>query len=326
MILDLVEVVTPLAEGMSVSVPVGSPEEVRLAERWCEATGNTMAAAGEGFVEVRRGRDGDPLGELPPDRRPGVRLWIYTNFDCNLACDYCCVRSSPRARRRALGVARIRRIVEEAEDAGVAELYLTGGEPFLLPDIAEIVRTCVGALPTTVLTNGTLFRGARLATLRSLPRDGLALQISIDSPDPARHDRHRGAGAWKRAVAGLTTAQGEGFRVRVAATLVTHDVTDETAMRALLDGIGIPAEDQVIRPVVRRGVAGAGLEVSADSVLPEVTVTTEGVYWHPVGADDDDLLVAAGEVTLSEATASLRDSLGERRRRAGALAQVFPCA
>ena len=31
------------------------------------------------------------------DRTPvGQRLWVYTNFDCNLACTYCCAESSPR--------------------------------------------------------------------------------------------------------------------------------------------------------------------------------------------------------------------------------------
>ena len=25
------------------------------------------------------------------------RLWLYTNFDCNLSCDYCCVVAGPRA-------------------------------------------------------------------------------------------------------------------------------------------------------------------------------------------------------------------------------------
>jgi len=36
----------------------------------------------------------------PPGSPP--RLWIYTNFHCNLACEYCVVASSPRARRRRL--------------------------------------------------------------------------------------------------------------------------------------------------------------------------------------------------------------------------------
>jgi hypothetical protein len=45
-------------------------------------------------------------GEAPAnadaDRPVGSRLWLYTNFDCNLRCDYCCVRSSPKAPRYAV--------------------------------------------------------------------------------------------------------------------------------------------------------------------------------------------------------------------------------
>jgi len=66
----------------------------------------------------------------PADRRPGFRLWVYTNFHCNLACDYCCVESSPSAAPRVIAVDEFERLVGEAVDAGVAELFLTGGEPF----------------------------------------------------------------------------------------------------------------------------------------------------------------------------------------------------
>ena len=146
-----------------------------------------------------------------PDQMPGTRLWMYTNFDCNLACDYCCVRSSP-TQRRALGADRVRRLAEEAVDAGVSELILTGGEPFLLPDLDDLVATCTAALPTTLLTNAMLFRGRRLQMLRRMDRDRVVLQISLDSPTPHRHDQHRGARSWERAVAGIRTAQAEGFR------------------------------------------------------------------------------------------------------------------
>ena len=85
---------------------------------------------------------------------------MYTNFDCNLACDYCCVRSSPGAERRALGVDRVARLAGEAVAAG-SRTVLTGGEPFLLPDIDGWSRH-VPRLPTTMLTNGMLFHGRRL--------------------------------------------------------------------------------------------------------------------------------------------------------------------
>src|SRR6202043_2669243 len=120
-------------------------------------------------------------GEAPADERAarpvGSRLWLYTNFDCNLRCDYCCVRSSPNAARRALGLDRIERIAREAADLRVGEIFVTGGEPFLLADIGEILAACAAAAPTTVLTNGMLLTGRRLQTLHSLSSDRLTLQI-----------------------------------------------------------------------------------------------------------------------------------------------------
>ena len=128
-------------------------------------------------------------GACRRDNRPvGSRLWLYTNFDCNLHCDYCCVRSSPTAPRRELGLGRVQRIAREATELGVKEIFVTGGEPFLLEDIGEILLACAGAAPTTVLTNGMLFTGRRVESLRALPRDRITLQISLDTatPDTAR--------------------------------------------------------------------------------------------------------------------------------------------
>src|SRR5260370_15570141 len=100
------------------------------------------------------------------------------NFVCNLRCDYCCVRSSPEAPRRALGLESVRQIAIEAAELGVSEIFVTGGEPFLLADIGEILQACAAAAPTTVLTNGMLPAGPRLDTLRSLPHHRVPLQIS----------------------------------------------------------------------------------------------------------------------------------------------------
>ena len=188
-------------------------------EAWCRFTGNSLI---ESTVEGDRHRYVIRYGEAPPQPEAegavGSRVWLYTNFDCNLRCAYCCVRSSPKALRRALGLERIRRIAEEARSLGVKEIFVTGGEPFVLPDIEAIVAACAEAAPTTVLTNGMLFSGRRLAALRALPRERATLQISLDSPTPERHDRNRGRGAWVRALKGIETARAEGFRVRLAAT------------------------------------------------------------------------------------------------------------
>ena len=42
------------------------------------------------------------------------KLWIYTNYDCNLRCSYCVAKSGPNVLRRAIGLANVRRLVDEA--------------------------------------------------------------------------------------------------------------------------------------------------------------------------------------------------------------------
>jgi hypothetical protein len=329
-VLDLVEAVGRLPAGGTVSVPVAEADTDTVAA-WCAHTGNQLVSAAHGHAVVRRGRAGSAeaaLAELPPDRRPGARLWLYTNFDCNLACDYCCARSSPQAARRALGLDRIRRLMTDAPDAGVTEVYLTGGEPFLLTDLDEIVRACTERLPTTLLTNGMLFRGSRLRMLRRMPRQRLTLQISLDSATPDRHDRHRGAGTWQRAHDGIRTALAEGFRVRVAATVAADEAgpAEQAAFHALLDNLGIPRDDQVVRPIAQRGFAETGVVLTTETLIPEVTVTADGVYWHPVGADHDDQLVTRDIFPLAAAIADVQQRFTDHRQRAQTAAQHFPCA
>jgi uncharacterized radical SAM superfamily Fe-S cluster-containing enzyme len=136
-------------------------------------------------VELDRTRWVIRCGEAPAnadaDRPVGSRLWLYTNFDCTLHCDYCCVRSSPKVPRRELGLARVQRIASEAAELRVGEIFVTGGEPFLLPDIGDILASCTTAAPTTVLTNGMLLahkireedRVIRRIALRGFPGNTL---------------------------------------------------------------------------------------------------------------------------------------------------------
>ncbi len=293
-------------------------------ETWCRFTGNTLV---ESTVVEGRMRWVFRCGSaaMAEDDRPvGSRLWLYTNFDCNLRCDYCCVRSSPTVPRRELGLDRVQRIARETSQLGVKEIFVTGGEPFLLEDIGEILLACAAAAPTTVLTNGMLFSGRRAEILRTLPRDRIVLQISLDSATPERHDLHRGPGTWARTRAGIQRARAEGFRVRLAATVSTDAEAEE--FRRFLDEERIAEEDRIIRRIALRGAAGAGLAVTRTDLVPEVTITAEGVYWHPVGAEDNDLLVTRDIFPLSESFAAVRRAFELEREHTNKLAMIFNCA
>ena len=293
-------------------------------ETWCRFTGNPLL---ETSAEGGRIRFVFRCGAIavPKDNRPvGSRLWLYTNFDCNLHCDYCCVRSSPTVPRRELGFARVQQIAREAQELGVEEIFITGGEPFLLEDIGDILACCAAAAPTTVLTNGMLFAGRRAESLAALPRDRIVLQISLDSSTPELHDLHRGRGAWARAREGIVRARAQGFRVRLAATVSTD--TEAEQFRQFLDEEKVDAEDRVIRRVALRGSATEGIALSRADLVPEVTITSEGVYWHPVGGQDADFLVTRDIFPLAESFAAVRRAFDSEGEHANKLARIFNCA
>jgi len=326
LLLDLAGTLATAPDGGTVSVAARSRTDAELASRWCDRSGNRFVAWHGDHVEIRRGRSPDPLADLPDHLRPGRRVWLYTNFDCNLACSYCCVSSSPRAPRRALGLETIRSVVAQAPAVGARELYLTGGEPFLLPDISAVVEACTAALPTIVLTNGLLFRGARLRVLESLPREQLALQISLDSAAPALHDAQRGLGTHSRALAGIHTAVELGFRVRVAATLGPGHRDEERELHRRCDDLGIPAADRVIRRIARQGEADGGVVVTRAGLIPEVCLTADGVYWHPVAATDPAMRVTDRVLPLADAVDLVTAEFADHRRRGEELVSSFPCA
>lgn len=257
------------------------------------------------------------------------RLWIYTNFHCNLACDYCAVASSPAALARTLPADTIRALVDEAVAAGFTELYLTGGEPFLHPDITSLLDYASTQLPTVVLTNAMLLRGRRAAGLGDLAGRKLTVQTSLDGATPATHDRHRGRGSFQRTVDGIRHLVDLGFVPRVALTETLDNSAEIPAVAELLARLGIPADHFAVRPLLRSGFADQGLEVGEDSSIPELTVTADGLHWHPAGADRDtspDFHLAPAGTPLEEGKRLVTERFFAARLADGTLPRPVHCA
>ncbi len=274
--------------------------------------------------------DGLPVVPLFGSALFPARLWVYTNFHCNLACWYCSVASSPAARPRALGAQRFRAVVDEALAEGFTEIYVTGGEPFLEPDIVDMVLYSAQRLPTVVLTNGTLYRRRRLAELRRLAGvPGLVLQTSIDGAHPASHDRNRGQGSFERALDGLRRARELGLPVRVGMTETEDNAAEVAPLRELLAGLGVTGRDFAVRPLVRRGLATRGREISDVNTVPELAYTADGLHWHPAGADlatSPDMLLAPHPVSLAEGKRLAVERFLSLRQGDGTLPIVYNCA
>ena len=299
-----------------------------------EALADAWRSDGIGWAgEVEPADDERPVIELFGSAVFPPRLWVYTNFHCNLACHYCVVASSPRARPRSVGLDRFCELVDEAVGEGFREIYLTGGEPFLEPDIVAMLQYASARLDTVVLTNAMVFTGRRRHELARLAgHERLIVQTSLDGAHAQTHDAWRGPGSFERAMDGVAYALELGLPLRVAMTETPHNRDEVVDLRALLAGIGVTGEDFAVRPLVRRGFAAgepAGAEVDDSILAPELTVTADGVHWHPIGGDLDaspDLLVAAGEVSLARAKRLITERFLSLRQADGSLPAAFRCA
>jgi len=261
------------------------------------------------------------------------RLWVYTNFHCNLACDYCAVASSPQAAPRTIPASRFRDLVNEAVSEGFAELYVTGGEPFLHPDITEMLGYASQRLPTVVLTNAMLFRGQRLAGLAALAgraqAGNLIIQTSLDGARPKTHDAHRGRGSWVKTMDGIRQAVCLGLPVRVGMTETPQNVTETGEVARLLAGLGIEGEAFAVRPLLRRGLSAGGVDIEAGTTIPELTVSADGLHWHPAGADaatSPDMLLAGPGTSLTAGKRLVTERFFAARLADGSLPRPYRCA
>jgi sulfatase maturation enzyme AslB (radical SAM superfamily) len=136
------------------------------------------------------------------------QLWFQVAGTlCNLKCGHCFISCSPKNDTFGfLSLETVRRCLTESVALGVKEYYFTGGEPFLHPDMTQILVETLHYGPATVLTNGTRFRDESLAALARAAdesRYSLEFRVSIDGYSPATNDPIRGAGTFERAMRGV---------------------------------------------------------------------------------------------------------------------------
>lgn len=250
------------------------------------------------------------------------KLWLYTNYDCNLHCSYCVAKSSPNAPRRMLGLANVKRLIHEAVELGFSEVFFTGGEPFLLNEIYEMLAFSSGLVKTTVLTNAMILRGSRLDRLCAVANENLIVQVSLDGGKAEDHDYYRGRGSWEKTVESILILQERGFRIRLSTTetpVNTHYLDEVCAFHRSL---GIPDEDHFVRPLAKRGYSKEGLELSRTDLIPEVTANVDGIFWHPLSTDAD-MQISRTLFPLSESVHRIQEQLDVIARTGSAALTTF---
>lgn len=176
-------------------------------------------------------------------------LWFNTGTLCNITCANCYIESSPTNDRL---VYLTRADVEPFLDklTWPAEIGITGGEPFMAPEILAILEAALERGYTLlVLTNAMrpMMRPrlkAGLAVLAARYPAKMTLRVSLDSHDAAIHDAERGKGAFAEACEGLRWIAANNIPLAIAGRTALHE--DEPAARegyrALIASLGLPLD------------------------------------------------------------------------------------
>ncbi len=335
-----------MADGQILRISSATPDLTDQLRSFELASGNALLSVvpdaerpGWSFYYLRKGRartdwvgptramSGAPVDVDRIDLVMPRRLWLYTNYDCNLACDYCCVVSGPRADPRRLSVDRIHSLVDQASVARLEGVFITGGEPTIRSDLPELIGYVTDRLPLTLLTNAMLLRGRRWDRLRPLIEMGrpVTFQVSLDSATPERHDAHRGQGAHAGALRGIQTLIEAGARVRLAASLPETALDEIPLLHRLADFLGITPDDRIFRPIALRGAASAGEPIRPQDVAPELTCDAQGWFWHPLSNDADMRLDLPAEASLEKALGAVRMRLTDMISLGSARLDRFVC-
>nr|WP_319251268.1 radical SAM protein [uncultured Celeribacter sp.] len=176
------------------------------------------------FIDPITTADGSPRAHVALQ---GLRtLWFNTGTLCNITCVNCYIDSSPTNDALSyLTAQEVAAYLDEAEAlaAPLSEVGFTGGEPFMNPEFSQMVEEALArGYAVLVLTNAMapMQRPSCQAQLVDLNRrfpGQMTLRVSLDHWSEDHHDAMRGAGSFRKTLAGMDWLRDAGLSMAVAA-------------------------------------------------------------------------------------------------------------
>jgi uncharacterized Fe-S cluster-containing radical SAM superfamily protein len=260
----------------------------------------------------------DPDWTAKGERRARVRLnalralWINTGTLCNIECRNCYIESSPENDRLVyISRAEVAAYLDEiARDRlPVTEIGFTGGEPFMNPDIIEMLGdVLVRGHSALVLTNAMqpMLRPRireGLLRLRAAHGDRLVIRVSLDHYTRTLHEQERGADTFDKTIDGIDWLAREGFTLALAGrTMWGESERDARAgYAALIAERGWPVD------AYDRGVLVLFPEMDVRAEVPEITEAC----WGILHKDPKDVMCASSRMVV--------------KRKGAARPVVLPC-
>lgn len=151
-------------------------------------------------------------------------IQLQYSYACNFRCSHCSIaifRKHAAKESRTLDIPTVKRVFDEADAYGLAQVGISGGEPTVFRDLKEVVEA-IGPerFHIQLDTNGWRMTPTMAGIVKAMGVD--KVQISIDGLDAKAHDSfRRKPGSYDRCISAIAACQKYELAVQVA-TVVDH--------------------------------------------------------------------------------------------------------
>jgi len=254
---------------------------------------------------LKKQKFSDPLVTAKGEQRAWVdlkalkTLWFNTGTLCNLTCANCYIESSPK--NDALVYITHQEICTyldeiKAEGYPTQEIGITGGEPFMNPDILNIMEECLQrGFKLLVLTNAMLPMqrkkiSGKLLALKEKYGDQMRLRVSVDHFNKDMHEQERGKASWAPTIKGLKWLVSNGFSIDIAGRTRWGEREEQlrAGFAALFKEIGIAINAHDKRELVLFP------EMDERAEVPEITTKC----WDILSVNPDDMMCASSRMVV----------------------------
>ncbi|MEQ8558494.1 MAG: radical SAM protein [Henriciella sp.] len=226
-------------------------------------------------------------------------LWLNTGTLCNIKCRNCYIKSSPSNDDLVyLSISDVEPYLDEIDALGEGskEIGITGGEPFMCPDILKIMEAVLSRGHTLLLLTNAMRPMMRpriqqgLLDLKTRFGDRITLRVSMDAHDEATHDAERGAGAYAIAMEGLGWLAEYGFDVAIAGrqALTENEAEARAGYGAMIARLGLAIDPADTRQLVLFP------EMIEGDDPPEITTAC----WGILNVDPADMMCASQRMVV----------------------------
>lgn len=250
-------------------------------------------------------------------------LWLQvTGTVCNIACTHCFITCGPKNESHPImDTEAVLSALARGREFGVKEVYFTGGEPFLHPEIERLIECTLDQAPLSILTNGLLIEPDRARRLKAMEQDSaysLDLRVSLDGTTPEENDPIRGRHTFERILAGARNLHQAGLNPVFTVTTVHATYEEGEGRTNFMDRLRELGFDrprvkfippfQIGREAARAGAYASDFRLHPDELQPGEewvlqcgscrTVTAKGVYPCPILIEEEGARMGA---TLEDA-------------------------